>query len=122
MSFTSLNPELLLGFMVVLALFFVLILRLNNKHKELQQQEALRRQVRQFRLYKMLLYLGVNFDSYIRILPGEAILNHATNCSACPNIPTCDKCLFDGKIMRDMNFCPNYQSLTYYSRYLERVS
>jgi len=115
MSFASLFLSLLLGFIGALAILTAFILYRYNRYKVEQQHEVLRQRVRQFRLYKMLLYLGVNFDRYIRVLPREAILNHTRNCSACPSTPTCDKCIVGGKIINDMNFCPNYQSLIKFS-------
>lgn len=115
MSFANLFLSLLLGFIGALAILTAFTLYLYNKYEVQQQHEVLRQRVRKFRLYKMLLYLGVNFERYIKVLPREAILDHTRNCSACPNTPTCDKCIVDGKIINDMNFCPNYQSLIKYS-------
>jgi hypothetical protein len=54
-------------------------------------------------------------------IPHNAIQQHITNCAACPNIPTCDHCLRDGRFVSDMNFCPNYQSLMAYSRIMPSV-
>ena len=121
MSFASLFLSLLLGFIGALAILTAFILYLYNRYKVQQQHKILGQKIHQFRLYKMLLYLGVNFDHYIRGLPRETILNHASNCSVCPNTPTCDKCISGGKIISNMNFCPNYQSLIKYSPKLAQI-
>lgn len=65
----------------------------------------------QFRLYKMLGFLGVNFGDYISKLSEEEILAHIENCGACQDIPACDRCLRDGQFVSNLDFCPNYKSL-----------
>jgi hypothetical protein len=122
MSFAMLNLILLFGFSGILIFVIVFIQRLIDSQKVLQQRAVLREQVLQLRLYKMLIYLGVDFKRYISVMPRDTILKHVSNCSACPNITTCDRCLFNGKVISDMDFCPNYQPLISCSRKLAQVS
>ena len=89
------------------------------KRKKLECLTALHTLVSRFRLYKMLSYLGVDFDKYLNKIPQRVILHHVTNCRACSNIPTCDQCLRDGKVIADMHFCPNFHSLMVLSRTLK---
>lgn len=79
------------------------------------RRKSIRQTVTRYRLSKMLAYIGINIDDYINRLPDYAIYNHIARCKACPDIPTCDRCLHDGMVISNMNFCPNYQSLMKYS-------
>lgn len=106
---------ILAGFFI---LFMTLIPRFKQKYIDHKERKALRRTVTRFRLFKMLSYLGVNFDQYINKTPLPIISKHIRNCSACQNTVTCDTCLRDGRIINDMNFCPNHQSLLVQSRLL----
>lgn len=81
-------------------------------------RERLRQTVPRYRLYKMLAYLGADYERYIKRLPTEDITRHVLNCNACPNLDVCDSCLRDGHEQKDMDFCPNYKSLTVCSKLL----
>ena len=125
MSSAWLNLTLLLG-LSSLALVILVGLPLVIKHRQKKQRlyhrnAELRQSVLQFRLSKMLAFIGIRLDDYLSRIPHDAIQRHITNCAACPNIPTCDQCLRDGRFVRDMNFCPNYQSLMAYSRIMPSV-
>ncbi|NOZ53310.1 MAG: hypothetical protein GXP08_09225 [Gammaproteobacteria bacterium] len=118
MMSSSLYSALLLSLTGLFCLLIVLIPLFEKNYKKHQERRALRRTVAQFRLFKMLSYLGVNFDQYINKIPPAIILKHIADCETCPNTTTCDKCLRDGQIINDMGFCPNYQSLTAQSKTL----
>lgn len=79
-------------------------------------------EVKRYRLYRMLQFLGVNFSTYIKRLPVEEISQHIVRCRNCPNLPECDDCLRDGHAVKDMNFCPNYKRLTQLSQKLKPPS
>lgn len=85
------------------------------------RQQLLYSTVYQYRLSKMLHYLGVRVEDYVRRIPEFQIKKHIVRCRSCPNIPTCDQCLHDGKFVSDMHFCPNYQSLMSYSKIMPSV-
>ncbi len=81
-----------------------------------QDYQELRQRVIRLRLYKMLTHLGASLDDYVRNIPKLEIEKHIHNCGQCAQFETCDTCLRDGRIILDMNFCPNYGSLTAHSR------
>jgi hypothetical protein len=76
-----------------------------------QHRELLRHKVYQYRLASMLRYLGIPMDFYISNLPEDEIKKHIYRCDRCPNIETCDRCVRDGEKIKDMRFCPNYESI-----------
>jgi hypothetical protein len=88
-----------------------------RKGRQRQQDfQKLRQRVIRLRLFKMLTHLGVNLDDYIHKVPSSDIEKHIFNCTQCAQFETCDTCLRDGRIILDMNFCPNYGLLTSHSR------
>ena len=106
---------------VFLGLFLVALLLSNYEVKQqrlLRIRAMLRDRVYKLRLSKMLEFLGVDIDKYIKIVPQQDIAKHIRNCTACPEIPTCDACLRDGKPVNSMYFCPNFKSLTKHSKTL----
>lgn len=87
---------------------------LANYHTKQKIMSNLKQHVSRLRLAKMLRYLGVPVQAYFSVVPQDTIEEHIKNCNRCSNSPTvetCDHCLQDGKVTRDMHFCPNYQSL-----------
>jgi hypothetical protein len=125
MSSSWLNQTLLLGLASVTFIILIGLPLFIKHHREKQKRyhrnAELRQSVLQFRLSKMLAFIGIRLDDYLTRIPYDAIQRHITNCAACPNIPTCDHCLRDGRFVSDMNFCPNYQSLMAYSRIMPSV-
>lgn len=81
-----------------------------------------RQYIKRLRLTKMLEYLGVDLTDYLRKIPVSDVEQHISNCKKCENTETCDACLRDGRQMANMNFCPNYQSLTLHSKTFARRS
>ncbi len=81
----------------------------SRKEKKLRQELAM--QLKQLRLFKMLSHLGADIDDYIRKLPVNEIENQLRDCFNCEELAKCDTCLRDGKVVFDMNFCPNYRPL-----------
>ena len=81
-----------------------------------QDYQELRQRIIQLRLFKMLTHLGASLEDYTRIIPRSEIEKHVRNCKQCAELETCDACLRDGSVILDMNFCPNYGSLTAHSR------
>lgn len=77
----------------------------------------LERRLRRFRFHKMLAYLGVDRESYIRTVPVEIIEGQLRRCAGCGNTEICDACLH-GRRVTDMRFCPNYGSIVAQSRRL----
>ena len=114
---SSAIPYLLLtlGLLLTVALL-ILIEEFIKRRKQRQQWQALQQAVMHYRLSKMLAFLGIDPGKYVRHIPEQVIAQHIARCHACPNIPDCDRCLRDGRFTPDMNFCPNFQSLMYYSR------
>ncbi len=93
-----------------------------RRHRQVANQIAhYAHVVSQYRLSKMLAFIGIKLDDYITRLPIAAIQQHVINCHNCPNIGICDRCLRDGEYVSDMNFCPNFQSLMMYSRIMPSV-
>jgi hypothetical protein len=125
MSASALLMVLMLGLAGMIVLFLISLTGfkqyLNKKQKQDLRIAELRQSVLQFRLSKMLAFIGIRLDDYLTRIPQHAIQQHITNCDACPNIPTCDRCLRDGGFVSDMNFCPNYQSLMAFSRIMPPV-
>ncbi len=102
--------------LLVINAFFIIVSRIKESRREVQRHRELTRRVRQLRLCKMLSYLGVELDEYARALPPYDTESHVRNCKGCEALETCDACLRDGKIVWDMNFCPNYGSLIKHSK------
>jgi hypothetical protein len=80
------------------------------------QTELLRHHVYQYRLSSMLQYLGIPMEDYVTKLPVRAITQHIKRCRSCPNIQVCDRCLRDGEMTSNLDFCPNYSSLVGFGR------
>ena len=76
----------------------------------------LKRRLRQFRMSKLLTYLGADVDAYVHAVPINELSAEMRRCSRCAAVATCDACLRDGKVLMDMNFCPVYRSVTRHSR------
>lgn len=74
--------------------------------------------IKRHRLYKMLQYLGVDFETYLRRLPKKEIRKQVLQCKSCPNTSQCDACLRDGHAPASMEFCPNYKRLIQLSEQL----
>ena len=88
--------------------------------KQEHAHEVLLGRVMRLRLYKMLKFLGVNQDEYLRSVPAADINQQIHRCSHCNALEACDSCLRDGKWIVDMNFCPNHQSLLEHSDTIRR--
>lgn len=71
--------------------------------------------LKQYRLSKMLAFLGIDVRKYIDYMPSQSQWMHLNNCQHCPNTVECDEHLSNGKPILDMNFCPNYVSLIRHS-------
>lgn len=97
----------------VLAVTMLAILRSRRRRVRADFERRLRR----FRFHKMLAYLGVDRESYIRTVPAEIIEGQLRRCAGCDNTETCDACLH-GRRVTDMRFCPNYDSIVAQSRRL----
>ena len=107
---------LLLAFSQSTILLLKRIPFINNKLKLRYKLECLRHTVYQYRLSKMLHYIGIRVEDFVKRLPERQVKKHIVRCRRCPNIDTCDQCLRDGKFVKDMHFCPNYKSLMSYSK------
>ena len=73
--------------------------------------DVLLKRVMRLRLYKMLKFLGVNQDEYLRAVPAADINQQIHRCTHCKALDICDSCLRDGKRIVNMKFCPNHTSL-----------
>ncbi|MCK5639806.1 MAG: hypothetical protein KAJ19_03375 [Gammaproteobacteria bacterium] len=82
------------------------------------QYQQLKQRVTRLRLSHMLTFLGADLDEYLDKVPREEIEKHIHNCKECKALQTCDDCLGNGRPVSDMNFCPNYRSLTLHSKTL----
>ena len=103
----------------VLALIMLLIMNVvSRRHgQEIDHVSIeLKRRVSSLRLSKMLSYLHVDVDQYVCKIPVEDIQHHIENCSQCRGLDVCDSCLRDGKVVHNMDFCPNYWSLIEHSK------
>jgi len=107
-----------LALIVVLPLLLAALYKLR---KDRRKHQTLQNTVARYRLSKMLAFLGIELESYVRHIPEQLIAQHVRQCAACPNIPECDSCLRDGRFIADMNFCPNYRSLMICSRKMPPV-
>ena len=87
---------------------------LTTKKRE-HAHEVLLNRVMRLRLYKMLRFLGVNQDEYLRVVPAADINRQIHRCSHCNALDICDSCLRDGKSIANLNFCPNHKSLIEHS-------
>ncbi|WP_455220843.1 hypothetical protein [Kaarinaea lacus] len=94
---------------------------LNKNLKRQYQKECLRQTVYQYRLSKMLHFIGIKVKDFVDRVPEYQVKRHIIRCKQCPNIDTCDQCLRDGKFINDMHFCPNYKSLMTYSKVMPPV-
>ncbi|MCI0506816.1 MAG: hypothetical protein L0Z73_12005 [Gammaproteobacteria bacterium] len=123
-------------FLFFLALVFVILLLafsesiflalnrvpvINSKFKRQYHKECLRHAIYQFRLSKMLHFIGIQVKDFVDRVPEYQVKRHIIRCKNCPNTDICDQCLRDGKFVSDMHFCPNYKSLMSYSRIMPPV-
>jgi hypothetical protein len=113
--------SLLLGFLVFTVVLMLAIHKLSEAQYRRLQLDALRHVVSQYRLSKMLAYIGIKLDDYVSRIPPDEIRNQVTHCKACADTETCDRCLRDKHFVNDMHFCPNYESLMTYSRVMPSV-
>ena len=107
--------------LIIASLFLGLKLRHHSqKQRQLAQSQfqQLKQRVTRLRLSRMLAFLGADLDEYLKNVPREEIEKHIRNCEGCKALDSCDDCLQDGKAILDMNFCPNYRSLTQHSKTL----
>jgi hypothetical protein len=112
---------LLLAFSESIRLLLNRVPILNNKLKREYHKECLRQAVYQYRLSKMLHFIGIKVKNFVDRVPEYQVKRHIIRCKQCPNIETCDQCLRDGKYISDMHFCPNYKSLMSYSKVMPPV-
>jgi hypothetical protein len=111
------SPYILLMLAMLLTVALLIVIpETIKRRKHRQQWRVLLQKVMRYRLSKMLAFLGIDPAKYVRHIPEQVIAQHIARCHTCPNIPDCDRCLRDGRYVPDMHFCPNFQSLMYYSR------
>ena len=87
----------------------------SKKQLEFSVRKSKMAYLKQFRLSKMLGYLGIDIEKYVEHMPPQSQWMHLNNCQHCPNTIECDQHLSEGKPILDMNFCPNYVSLIRHS-------
>ena len=121
MNTTVQLTSLLLGLLVAAIAIMLIVRKYSETQYRLLQLDALRRVVSQYRLSKMLAYIGIKLDDYVTRIPTEEIRSHVKHCKSCPDVHICDRCLRDGQYVSDMHFCPNYDSLMSYSRVMPSV-
>ena len=92
-----------------------------SKTSLVPRKQLLYNMVRRYRLSKMLQFIGLKLEDYVKFIPEYQIKKHIVRCRRCPNIATCDLCLHDGRFVQDMHFCPNYKSLMEYSKVMPAV-
>jgi hypothetical protein len=83
--------------------------------RQRRNKAQLRQVIYRYRLSKMLHYIGIRVTDFVDRIPPYEVRKHIIRCKRCPNITTCDACLRDGRVISDMHFCPNYESLMAYS-------
>lgn len=88
---------------------------LKAKYRE-QAHEQLLKQVKRYRFHKMLKFLGADPDEYLDTVPIEDIDQQIERCSLCSSPDYCDRCLRDGKQVKNMDFCPNHPSISKHSK------
>ncbi|MFV2056791.1 MAG: hypothetical protein ACC707_10005 [Thiohalomonadales bacterium] len=115
---TTLYTAILLIFLALFLAALLLVKYEIRQQRLLHMRNLLRKSVYRLRLSKMLAFLGVDIEKYVRKVPRKDIIRHIQNCKSCPQTPTCDACLRDGKVVNSMYFCPNFKSLTRHSRTL----
>ncbi|MGD8569077.1 MAG: DUF6455 family protein [Gammaproteobacteria bacterium] len=109
---------LLLGISVSFVTLMESLPAFKKAARQRHYQEILRRLVYRYRLSQMLHFIGIRVEDFVSRVPSPEVRKHVFRCKRCPNVETCDACLRDGKFMSDMHFCPNYQSLMAYSRFM----
>ena len=80
--------------------------------KRARAHEVLLRRVMRLRLYKMMKFLGLNADEYLRTTSGTDINQQTHRCVHCKALDNCNTCLNSGERIVQINFCPNHKSLT----------
>jgi len=110
-------------FSVICGLLFQLAIVVLTGKRRKRAKEFLLYRIKQLRLFKMLNFLGVNHDEYLRAVPVSDINQHIHRCSQCSSQDICDSCLRDGKLIANMNFCPNHKPLIEHSAsiYMHRL-
>jgi len=106
----------LLGLLLMAILLLLLFPGYLWQHRQRKRHWVLRHSISQYRLSKMLAFLGIELGDYLAHVPERIVLQQISECKACTNHRECDACLRDGKIKTDLHFCPNYDSLLQCSR------
>ncbi len=112
---------LLLGLLAVFILLMLAIRKLSNLRYRQLQLDALRRVVSQYRLSKMLAYIGIKLEDYVERIPPDEIRTQVSHCKACTELDICDRCLRDKHYVSNMHFCPNYNTLMSYSKIMPSI-
>lgn len=88
------------------------------RRRQRRRYSVLVRQVTQYRLSKMLTFLGITLKDYLRHVPEPIVLRQISVCDACDNVAQCDACLRDRQFTTSLHFCPNFNSLMHCSQWL----
>lgn len=110
------NVVPLLGLGLVWLLFLILLPGYLWEHRQSNLRRQLIQTIVQYRLSKMLSFLGIKLNDYVNHVPEQIVLKHISKCIACQATRECDRCLRDGRFVADLKFCPNYRSLMHCSR------
>jgi hypothetical protein len=86
-----------------------------SRRRATRPARILLRRMRKLRMHRMLTFLGARPDEYVKAVAAPVIERQLYRCTHCRTLDICDRCLGNGKRVRDMHFCPNYPSLIKHS-------
>lgn len=100
---------------IMLSLYFLLLITKNVKQGQVVRQKLAKR-VETLRMTKMLSSLGLDFNQYLHSVPLSKVSESMGKCESCPTTEICDQKLkLDNLEIKDINFCPNQESLGQFS-------
>lgn len=117
MSFSSFIIVIFLAF--VFATLGVLYIRKIHKdtHRRREEKKNLLLRIETLRLPKMLKSLGISFANYFYKVPFEEIKECVIRCETCKSTDLCDEKLRTTELNpSDIDFCPNQEHLSQFSR------
>ncbi len=117
MIFSSFNFVVLIAFTLALlgAMYIRRVQQSSQQRREMRIQ--LRQRIESLHLPKILQALGIGFGNYLYKVPLDKIDECVSRCETCSSNIQCDQTLMTPELNPDdIDFCPNQQHLSQYSR------
>jgi hypothetical protein len=117
MTFSSFNFTVFVA-ITLTALGVVYIRKIQQTTQQRREKRTqLRQRIESLHLPKILQALGIGFGNYLYKVPLDEIDECVSICEDCPSVVLCDETLMIPELNPDdIDFCPNQQHLSQFSR------